>query len=82
MLHLYKNNGYNIVLDVNSSSVHIVDDVVYDVLELLDEEDEDRYREEELRRVAAAVSGKYPSEDLTEDDFREIFDDLKTHIEI
>ena len=39
MLHLYKNNGYNIVLDVNSSSVHIVDDVVYDVLELMCEKE-------------------------------------------
>ena len=33
MVHQYKNNGYNIVLDVNSSSVHVVDDIVYDVLE-------------------------------------------------
>ncbi|GFI70181.1 hypothetical protein IMSAG249_02008 [Lachnospiraceae bacterium] len=32
MIHQYKNNGYNIVLDVNSGSVHVVDDVVYDVI--------------------------------------------------
>ena len=32
MIHQYKNNGYNIVLDVCSGSVHVVDDVVYDVL--------------------------------------------------
>ena len=37
MVHLYKNNGYNMVLDVNSGSIHVVDDVVYDVLELLNE---------------------------------------------
>ena len=30
MIHQYKNNGYNIVMDVNSSSVHVVEDVVYD----------------------------------------------------
>ena len=30
VIHQYKNNGYNIVLDVNSGSVHVVDDVVYD----------------------------------------------------
>ena len=29
MTHQYKNNGYNIVLDVNSGSVHVVDDIVY-----------------------------------------------------
>ena len=36
MIHQYKNNGYNIVLDVNSGSVHVVDDLVYDVIALLD----------------------------------------------
>ena len=33
MIHLYRNNGYNIVLDENSGSVHIVDELVYDILE-------------------------------------------------
>ena len=37
MIHQYKNNGYNIVLDVCSGSVHVVDDLVYDVIALLDE---------------------------------------------
>lgn len=32
MLHLYKKNGQNIVLDVHSGAVHIVDDLVYDML--------------------------------------------------
>lgn len=34
MVHQYKNNGYNIVLDVNSGSVHVVDDLVYDMIAL------------------------------------------------
>ena len=38
MIHQYKNNGYNIVLDVNSGSVHVVDDLVYDILELYEVE--------------------------------------------
>lgn len=37
MIHRYKNNGYNIVLDVNSGSVHVVDELVYDIIGLLDE---------------------------------------------
>ena len=37
MIHRYKNNGYNIVLDVNSGSVHVVDEIVYDMVGLLDE---------------------------------------------
>lgn len=32
MIHQYKNNGYAIVLDVNSGAVHIVDDIVYDLI--------------------------------------------------
>ena len=37
MIHQYKNNGYNIVLDVNSGSVHVVDDLVYDAIPLVEE---------------------------------------------
>ncbi len=43
MIHQYKNNGYNIVLDVNSGSVHVVDDVVYDVIPLFE-----KYNKEEI----------------------------------
>jgi len=32
LIHQYKNNGYNIVLDVNSGAVHVVDDIVYDAI--------------------------------------------------
>ena len=36
MIHQFKLNGYNIVLDVNSSSVHAVDEVAYDIIALTD----------------------------------------------
>lgn len=36
MIHQYKNNGYNIVLDVNSGSVHVVDDMVYEMIPLIE----------------------------------------------
>lgn len=36
MIHQYKNNGYNIVLDVNSGSVHVVDDMVYDLIPVVE----------------------------------------------
>ncbi len=36
MIHQYKNNGYDIVMDVASGSVHVVDDVVYDAVALLE----------------------------------------------
>lgn len=37
MIHQYINNGYHIVLDVNSGSVHVVDPVMYEAVELLAE---------------------------------------------
>lgn len=59
MIHQYKNNGYNIVLDVNSGSVHVVDELVYDVIALLNQgESEDA--------VIAALQGKYQEESLRE----------------
>ena len=36
MIHQYKNNGYNIVMDVNSGAVHVVDDIVYDMIPLIE----------------------------------------------
>ena len=36
MIHRYKQNGYNIVLDIGSGSIHAVDDLVYDMLGMLD----------------------------------------------
>ena len=34
MIHQYKLNGFNIVLDTYSGSVHCVDDLSYDIIEL------------------------------------------------
>ncbi len=35
MIHQYQNNGYNIVLDVVSGAVHVVDELCYDVIAAL-----------------------------------------------
>ena len=59
MIHQYKNNGYNIVMDINSGAVHIVDDVVYDVLPFLDEKKD----EEEILK---ALSDTWPEESIRE----------------
>ena len=34
MVHQYKLNGYNIVLDTASGSVQTVDEVAYDIIEM------------------------------------------------
>ena len=57
MIHQYKNNGYNMVLDVNSGSVHVVDDVTYDVLSLLDQ----GKQEEEIQE---ALKDRYPAQEI------------------
>lgn len=51
MIHQYKNNGYNIVLDVNSGMIHVVDDLVYDIIELFENNDTDT--------IIAAMMDKY-----------------------
>ena len=55
MIHCYKNNGYNIVLDVNSGSVHVVDDVTYDVISMYENntEEEIDYTLEKLKKTVA-----------------------------
>ena len=57
MVHQYKNNGYNIVLDVCSGSVHVVDDLVYDVIAL--------YEDNTPEEIADKLS-KYSKEDVLE----------------
>lgn len=48
MVHQYKNNGYNIVLDVESGAVHVVDDAAYEVIALW----ETYTREEIVKRLS------------------------------
>ena len=63
------------VLDVNSGSIHVVDDVFYDVLELLNEA-EDRRKEEGFRQeITDKMLAKY-GEDITAEDMKDVFEDL------
>ena len=54
----FKNNGYDIVLDVNSGAIHVVDDVTYDVIALF----EDHSREE----IIAQLQSRYPEQEIAE----------------
>lgn len=58
MIHQYKSNGYNIVMDVESGSVHVVDDVTYDVIEM--------YENHSKNDIIAALENKYPLESIEE----------------
>lgn len=69
MIHQYKNNGYNIVLDVNSGSVHVVDDVAYDVIE--------QYETMDHTELTKMICDKYKEENITEEDMEELYSDLE-----
>ena len=58
MVHQYKNNGYNIVLDVNSGAIHVVDEIVYDIIPLF----ETSAKEEIISRLKE----KYPEAEIAE----------------
>lgn len=68
MIHQYRLNGFNIVLDVNSGSVHCVDDVAYDIISLFCAEK--LTRDEIVQKIAA----EYP--EITEEEIFEIFEDI------
>ncbi len=72
MVHQYKNNGYNIVLDVNSGSVHVVDDVVYDIIPAV-EEILCKEKEAARRDILDRFKDKYQQTDL-EEAFEEIWE--------
>ena len=46
MIHQYKLGGYNIVLDVCSGAVHVVDDVAYDVIAMYENTSRDEIIEQ------------------------------------
>ncbi len=68
MIHQYKNNGYNIVMDVNSSSVHVVDDMVYDIIALMEPlmEQEDKDADKIKAVVKEQLKGQYDEAELDE----------------
>ena len=69
MVHQYKLNGYNIVLDTASGSVHAVDEVAYDIIEM--------YKNASEEEIVEAIVGKYgKSEGVTREDVIECISDI------
>lgn len=44
-VHKFKQQGLNIVIDVNSGAIHVVDDVVYDILNYFEDNDKETIHE-------------------------------------
>ena len=69
MIHQYKLNGYNIVLDVASGSVHVVDEVAYDVISM--------YKDHSEEEIISTLSTTYASEGVTREDIAECIADVR-----
>lgn len=67
MIHQYKNNGYNIVLDIASGSVHVVDELVYDMIEM--------YLDNTKEQLTSAIIDKY-GDTYSVADIEEAYDDI------
>lgn len=81
MIHQYINNGFYIVLDVNSGSVHSVDPLLYDAIGLLSGRLADMREPAALPRdmvadVTQALKGKYGDGEILEafSDIQELID--------
>ena len=92
MIHQYKNNGYNIVMDVCSGAVHVVDDITYDVIELYEKNRENgvetdlsllekelpQYSSGELQETLEEVEALKESGELfAEDEYQQYVIDFK-----
>lgn len=72
MIHQYKLNGYNIVLDVHSGSIHVVDDVAYDIIHALNQG-------ETNSSIVEQILAKYKDNpDVTSEEILEVLDDIET----
>ncbi|KXZ39426.1 uncharacterized protein SAMN05661008_00388 [Alkalithermobacter thermoalcaliphilus JW-YL-7 = DSM 7308] len=58
MIHKFRLHGINIVVDVNSGAVHVVDNEAFDIL--------DYYKEKNQKHVIEILSSKYDKEKLKE----------------
>ncbi|MBQ8766342.1 MAG: thioether cross-link-forming SCIFF peptide maturase, partial [Clostridia bacterium] len=69
MVHQYKLNGYNIVLDTCSGSVHVVDEVAYDIIAM--------YKENSSEQIVSYILDTYKNENISEQDILECIEDVK-----
>lgn len=71
MIHAYKMNGYNIIIDQNSGCVHSVDDVAYDIIT--------NYENKNKDEIKSYILEKYKDrDDVTAEDIDLCFDDIET----
>lgn len=77
MIHQYKNNEYNIVLDVNSGMIHVVDDIVYDIIGMYEENDTDTIIMKIMEKYTQPEFKAKLDQDINIDTILEIIDEIK-----
>ena len=76
MIHQYKNNGYNIVLDVYSGSVHVMDDLCYDVTAVLNRQNEEHTGETLRASEVSEILEKELGATYKKEELEEALDDI------
>ena len=66
MIHCYQSNGYSIVMDVNSGAVHVVDDLVYQLVPLLEPLVKEKKDKGEILDFVKAQQLPYTEEETAE----------------
>ncbi len=66
MIHLFQNNGYNIVMDVESGGVHVVDELAYRLIPVLEPLFESEPTPEEVIQAAKDSGLPYSEQELAE----------------
>ena len=66
MIHCYQSNGYSIVMDVNSGAVHVVDDLVYQLVSLLEPLVKEKKDKGEILDFVKAQQLPYTEEETAE----------------
>ena len=78
MIHQYINNGYYIILDVNSGSVHVADKLIYDAVALTEPLIGELEKPVELsKEIKVRVSTGLKSKGYTEEDIEEALSDIQ-----
>lgn len=77
MIHQYRSNGHNIVLDVNSGSVHVVDDLVYDILKLYKTESKENIITRIIEKYQQPIYAGLFEEPISEEIIKEAFEEIE-----
>lgn len=88
MIHTFKIKDINIAVDINSGAVHVVEDIVYDILKLIDKKPSDKcpkeiikalpmYSQDTIEQAYKEIVELFNAEMLfTEDEYSEIAENI------